>query len=184
MFFILFLLFYFLTDSETETSMPERGGNARAEGNQEGSVTGETPWIGRCNAMLNSHWPLVGKMETLGSGGDYGKLKTVCPTGPFASTHSSMFPVWLDHWYFFPFNTVIILFFMFGILICQEFIFVSDVIQEFNLISPPNVSHLFQHHLFNSLSFLPLLEMQNWFSYVEVISAYFIFSFFFFVVEV
>lgn len=56
MFFILFLLFYFLTDSETETSpMPDRGGNARAEGNQEGSVTGETPWIGHCNTMLNSH---------------------------------------------------------------------------------------------------------------------------------
>lgn len=54
MFFILFLLFYFLTDSEIENSYkPGPGGNARAYRKQEGGISSETPETHHCKFNVN-----------------------------------------------------------------------------------------------------------------------------------
>ena len=50
MFFILFLLFYFLTDSEIKNSYKQgRGNTARACRNQEGGITSETAGMSKCH---------------------------------------------------------------------------------------------------------------------------------------
>lgn len=96
MFFILFLLFYFLTDSDIKNSYkPGRGNMARVCRSQEGGITSETAGMSKCQ----DKWRLttgpkdrnVREWWRLWLTQDHG------PKGYLAPIHDSVFPVWLGH---------------------------------------------------------------------------------------